>query len=80
CHSGLVDHSELIFKLSNLRLPQLPSPSFESMFISGGKSFLAILNDREQNKAVFKASNSNRSKEVIFGKIFKNSWEDYEFQ
>ncbi|CAG8849487.1 35252_t:CDS:1, partial [Racocetra persica] len=45
CHSGLVDYSELIFKLSNLRLPQLPS--FESMFISGDKSFLAILNDRD---------------------------------
>ncbi|CAG8762032.1 1228_t:CDS:1 [Dentiscutata erythropus] len=98
CHSGLVDHSELILKLSNLRLPQLPS--FESMFISGDKSFLAILNDRditgaipktyvvsknnliknlnflEQHKAVLKAGDSSRGKEVVLGKNIKNSWED----
>ncbi|KAF0553871.1 putative conserved protein, circularly permuted ATPgrasp superfamily [Gigaspora margarita] len=97
-HAGLVDHSELILKLSKLRLPQIPS--FESMFISADKSFLAVLSDRdttgaipktyvllkndltknlnfmEQNKAVLKAGDSIRGREVVLGKNFKSSWED----
>ncbi|CAG8777807.1 14682_t:CDS:1 [Gigaspora margarita] len=97
-HTGLVDHSELILKLSKLRLPQIPS--FESMFISGDKSFLAVLSDRdttgaipktcvllkndlmknlnfmEQHKAVLKAGDSSRGREVVLGKNFKSSWEN----
>ncbi|CAG8784373.1 6210_t:CDS:2, partial [Dentiscutata erythropus] len=97
-HTGLVDHSDMILKLANLRLPQLPS--FESMFIAGDKSFLAILSDRdttgaipktyvmskndlsknlnffEQHKAVLKAGDSIRGRDVILGKNFKDSWED----
>ncbi|CAG8648557.1 1101_t:CDS:1 [Racocetra persica] len=67
CHSGLVDHSELIFKLANLRLPQLPS--FECMFISGDKSFLAILNDRDTTGAIPKTyvlSKNNLAKNLNF--------------
>ncbi|CAG8466133.1 6242_t:CDS:1 [Dentiscutata heterogama] len=95
---GAVEHSDIILKLSNLKLPQIPS--FESMFISGDKSFLAILSDRditgaipktyvlskndisknlnffEQHKAVLKAGDSSRGREVILGKNYKNSWED----
>ncbi|KAF0513781.1 hypothetical protein F8M41_017735 [Gigaspora margarita] len=71
-HAGLVDHSELILKLSSLRLPQIPS--FESMFISADKSFLAVLSDR-YTTAVLKAGDSIRGREVVLGKNF-NSWED----
>ncbi|CAG8819542.1 6117_t:CDS:1, partial [Cetraspora pellucida] len=98
CHTGLIERSELIFKLSNLRLPQIPS--FECMFISGDKSFLSILYDRdmtdaipktyalsksdltknlnllEQHKAVLKAGDSSRGREIVIGKNFKNNWED----
>ncbi|CAG8741788.1 6372_t:CDS:1 [Racocetra fulgida] len=98
CHTGLIERSELIFKLSNLRLPQIPS--FECMFISGDKSFLATLNDRdmtdaipktfvlsksdltknlnfiEQHKAVLKAGDSSRGREIVIGKNFNDSWED----
>ncbi|KAF0492474.1 hypothetical protein F8M41_021706 [Gigaspora margarita] len=44
-YPGLIERSELILKLSNLKIPQIPS--FESLFISGDKSFLATLNDRD---------------------------------
>ncbi|CAG8818828.1 9790_t:CDS:1, partial [Racocetra persica] len=98
CHTGLIERSELIFKLSNLRLPQIPS--FECMFISGDKSFLAVLYDRdmtdaipktyvlsksdlknnlnflEQHKAVLKAGDSSRGREIVIGKNFTNRWED----
>ncbi|CAG8483795.1 4288_t:CDS:1 [Cetraspora pellucida] len=98
CHTGLIERSDLIFKLSNLGLPQIPS--FECMFISGDKSFLSILNDRdvtnaipktyvlsksdltknlnllEQHKAVLKAGDSSRGREIVIGKNLENSWED----
>ncbi|CAG8850108.1 439_t:CDS:1, partial [Racocetra persica] len=50
CHAGLVEYSEMILKISNLRLPQIPS--FESMFIAGDKSFLAILSERDMTGVI----------------------------
>ncbi|CAG8542616.1 65_t:CDS:2 [Gigaspora margarita] len=76
------------------------APTGLFMFISGDKSFLAVLNDRdtagaipktcvllkndltknlnfmEQHKAVLKAGDSSRGREVVLGKNFKSSWEN----
>jgi len=45
CHAALVEHSELVLELAKLGLPQISS--FEALFISGDKSFLAILRERD---------------------------------
>ncbi|CAG8812079.1 35730_t:CDS:1, partial [Racocetra persica] len=45
CHAALVEHSELVLQLAKLGLPQISS--FESLFISGDKSFLTILKKRD---------------------------------
>lgn len=50
CHAALVEHSELVLKLAKLGLPQLSS--FESLFISGDKSFLASLWERDITGAI----------------------------
>jgi glutathionylspermidine synthase len=46
CQSVLVENSELITNISKLNLPQIPS--FESLFISGDKCFLSILNEKDK--------------------------------
>ncbi|CAG8762014.1 6965_t:CDS:2, partial [Gigaspora rosea] len=73
-YPGLIERSELILKLSNLKIPQIPS--FESLFISGDKSFLTTLSDKDDINAVLKAGDSAAGLEIIIGKNFKNSWED----
>jgi len=43
---SLIDYAEIVLKLAELNLSQLPS--FESLFITGDKSFLAILKDKDE--------------------------------
>jgi len=50
CHAALVEHSELVLKLAKLSRPQISS--FESLFISGDKSFLATLRERDTTGAI----------------------------
>lgn len=50
CHAALVEHSELVLKLAKLGLPQISS--FESLFISGDKSFLATLWEKDTTGAI----------------------------
>ncbi|CAG8604987.1 3585_t:CDS:2, partial [Ambispora leptoticha] len=45
CHAALIEHSKLVLELAKLGLPQISS--FESLFIAGDKSFLAILKERD---------------------------------
>ena len=50
CHAALVEHSELVLKLAKLSRPQISS--FESLFISGDKSFLTTLWERDTTGAI----------------------------
>ena len=46
----MIGYAELVLKLSELGLPQLPS--FESLFIAGDKSFLATLKDKDESSLI----------------------------
>jgi len=45
-----VEYSELVFKLTKLGLPQIPS--FVSLFITGDKAFLATLREKDTSGAI----------------------------
>ena len=49
-NSKLVEYSELVFKLTKLGLPQIPS--FVSLFITGDKAFLATLREKDTSGAI----------------------------
>ncbi|CAG8747107.1 2914_t:CDS:2, partial [Racocetra fulgida] len=81
CLPGLIERSELIIKISNLRIPQIPSFEYTTgaipkTYLLSKSDFTKNLNLLEQHKAVLKAGDSAGGKEVILGKNFKDSWED----
>jgi glutathione synthase/RimK-type ligase-like ATP-grasp enzyme len=49
-NSKLVEYSDLVFKLAQLDLPQIPS--FTSLFIAGDKAFLATLRKKDTTGAI----------------------------
>ncbi|CAG8552061.1 4664_t:CDS:1 [Dentiscutata erythropus] len=66
-YPGLIERSELVLRLSSLKIPQIPP--FESIFISGDKSFLAILSERDVTGAIPKTyvlSKSDLKKNLNF--------------
>jgi glutathione synthase/RimK-type ligase-like ATP-grasp enzyme len=63
----LVEHSNLVLEVAKLGLPQIPS--FESLFISGDKSFLATLRNKDRIDVIPKTyvlSKNNLSKNFNF--------------